>query len=67
MSECDGCRHYIYCSLRLASVVYVLNVGGYIGESTANEIAYAESLGKVVSYLEPILARRTTPSQSGGE
>ncbi len=53
--------------IRLASVVYVLNVGGYIGESTANEIAYAESLGKVVSYLEPILARRTTPSQSGGE
>lgn len=38
--------------IELASEIYVLNVGGYIGESTASEIAYAESLGKLVSYLE---------------
>jgi len=37
----------------LCTEVYVLNVAGYIGESTASEIAYAESLGKSVTYLEP--------------
>ena len=30
------------------------NVGGYIGESTRSEIAYAEKTGKKVNYLEPI-------------
>jgi len=37
----------------LADEVLVLNVGGYIGESTANEIAYAKRTGKPVRYLEP--------------
>lgn len=37
----------------LADEVLVLNVGGYIGESTRNEIAYAEQHGKPVSYVEP--------------
>lgn len=37
----------------LADEVLVLNVGGYIGESTAREIAYAERHGKPVRYLEP--------------
>jgi hypothetical protein len=32
--------------------VYVLNVGGYIGESTKSEIAYAQKIGKPVEYLE---------------
>lgn len=36
----------------LADSVIVLNVGGYIGESTAKEIAYAESKGKPITYLE---------------
>lgn len=38
----------------LADSVYVLNVGGYIGESTASEIAYATETGKPVEYLEPV-------------
>jgi hypothetical protein len=33
--------------------VMVLNVGGYIGESTRSEINYAISIGKPVEYLEP--------------
>lgn len=37
----------------LADEVLVLNVGGYVGESTAREIAHARSLGKVVRWLEP--------------
>ena len=28
------------------------NVGGYIGESTRREIAYAEKSGKKINYLE---------------
>ena len=30
----------------------VINVGGYIGESTKREIAYAKKTGKKVNYLE---------------
>lgn len=36
----------------LADEILVLNVGGYIGTSTARELAYAQSLGKRVRYLE---------------
>ncbi len=36
----------------LADSIYVINVGGYIGESTRSEIDYAESHGKKVIYLE---------------
>lgn len=34
--------------------VHVLNVGGYIGDSTRSEIKYAESIGKPIKYLENI-------------
>jgi hypothetical protein len=37
----------------LADYVLVLNVGGYIGESTRGEISYATTAGKPVRYLEP--------------
>lgn len=36
----------------LCDRVVVLNVGGYIGESTRSEINYALEIGKQVSYLE---------------
>ena len=36
----------------LADSVYVLNVGGYIGESTSSEIEYARTLDKPITYLE---------------
>lgn len=38
----------------LADEVLVLNVGGYIGESTRSEIEYAEKLGRPITYLEPV-------------
>ncbi len=34
--------------------IYVINVGGYIGESTRSEINYAIKNGKTVEYLEPL-------------
>lgn len=37
----------------LAHRVHVLNVGGYIGDSTRGEIAYAEAQGKPVTYMVP--------------
>ena len=36
----------------LANEILVLNVGGYVGESTASEIMYAISTGKTVRWLE---------------
>ncbi|WP_341719822.1 hypothetical protein QQG74_09045 [Micromonospora sp. FIMYZ51] len=36
----------------MADRVLVVNPNGYIGESTRNEIAYAERIGKRIGYLE---------------
>ena len=36
----------------MADAIYVINVGGYIGESTRSEIEYARRIGKDVRYLE---------------
>ena len=36
----------------MADEIFVINVGGYIGESTCSEIAYAESHGIGVRYLK---------------
>ena len=36
----------------LADEIFVINVGGYIGESTRREIEYAENSGKKINYLE---------------
>ena len=36
----------------LADEIYVINVGGYIGDSTRREIAYAEYKDKSITYLE---------------
>lgn len=35
----------------LSDEIFVINVGGYIGESTRREIAYAIKTGKKVNYL----------------
>jgi len=49
----------------LADEVLVLNVGGYIGDSTRREIAHAAEHGKPIRYVEPVgtVAR----SLAGGE
>lgn len=36
----------------LADEIFVINVGGYMGESTKREMTYAEETGKKVNYLE---------------
>ncbi len=37
----------------LADEVLILNVGGYIGESTRHELDYAYETGKIVRFWEP--------------
>ncbi len=39
--------------IEIADEVVILNVGGYIGESTRSEIEHAMALGKPITYLEP--------------
>ena len=36
----------------MADGIFVINVGGYIGDSTKSEIEYAKAHGKTVEYLE---------------
>ena len=38
----------------IADEIFVINVNGYIGESTKSEIEYAKSKGKKINYLEDI-------------
>lgn len=38
----------------MSNEIYVINCGGYIGESTKSEIEYAKANGKKISYLEDI-------------
>lgn len=39
----------------LADEIFVINVDGYIGESTRSEIEYAKQHGKHVNYMNPIM------------
>ena len=36
----------------MADEIFVINVGGYIGDSTRSEIGYAIEHGKKIRYLE---------------
>ena len=38
----------------LADRVLVVNPGGYVGESTSKEIAYAQATGKPISFTDPV-------------
>ena len=38
----------------MADEIFVINVGGYIGDSTISEIEYAVKNGKKVNYLEKV-------------
>jgi len=40
--------------IELCDAIYVMNIGGYVGEGTKNEIKYAKSLGKEIIYHEKL-------------
>ena len=39
----------------MSDEIFVINAGGYIGDSTRSEIEYAKMTGKAVRFLEPIV------------
>lgn len=43
-----------YKKIEISDAIYVVNVNGYIGESTKNEIEYARSLNKEILSLESL-------------
>ncbi len=55
-AEAEGvAAHFDELHLRkidMSDSIFILNVNGYIGESTQREIEYAERHNKPVSYLE---------------
>ena len=52
----------------MADEIFVIDVEGYIGASTAKEIEYATQMGKTVSYMSKTLSSRcATPPPSGVE
>lgn len=40
--------------IEICDAIYVMNIGGYIGEATRQEIEYAKKLGKEIIYHEEI-------------
>ncbi len=40
--------------IELADAIYVMNVDGYIGESTKSQINYAKKLKKEIVYYKPV-------------
>lgn len=38
----------------MSDEVLILNVDGYVGQSTERELKYAQSLGKTIRFLEPV-------------
>lgn len=48
----------------MADEVFIVNPGGYIGDSTKMEIEYAEKAGKPVSYLFPMKIDRKEEDQN---
>jgi hypothetical protein len=57
VAEAEGVKELIdelhKRKIDLCDEVFVVNLDGYIGESTRSEIDYAESIGKPIQYLEP--------------
>lgn len=47
----------------MADSIFVINVDGYIGESTRSEIAYAKAAGKQILYLEEMAEETTQESE----
>lgn len=59
----EQCDEHHRRKIDLADEILVLNIGGYIGESTRGEIEYAHATGKPVRYVmdEPALLLKILP------
>ena len=52
--EIDNIVNAHWKKIDISDAIYVVNVGGYIGNSTKNEIEYAKQHGKEVIYYEKV-------------
>lgn len=50
--EIQNIKNAHFKKIDLSDAIFVVNVGGYIGESTKREIEYAKKHGKEVLYYE---------------
>jgi len=48
----DGLDSLHKDKIAMSDLVYVINKGGYVGKSTASEIAYATKLGIPIEYMD---------------
>ena len=64
---CERLDELHWRKIDLSDEVMVLNVGGYIGESTQAEIEYAERVGKRVLFLEDRARAALNPGDADGE
>ncbi len=51
-TELQNIKKAHYKKIDISDAIFVVNVGGYIGKSVAEEIEYAKSLNKEIIYLE---------------
>ncbi len=51
--------------IEMADEILILNVGGYIGLSTCDELYYAKALNKPIRFLEPPVEEKHTPERQG--
>ncbi len=50
--EMENIKKAHFQKIDISDAIFVLNIGGYIGESTKNEIEYAKKLNKEIIYFE---------------
>ena len=50
--ELDNVVNAHWKKIDISDAIYVVNIGGYIGDSTKGEIEYAQNTGKEVIYHE---------------
>ena len=56
--EAAGIVRSHYRKIDLSDGIYVVNIGGYMGNSVKEEIAYAQKAGKEILYHEPVADRK---------
>lgn len=54
--------HVHFRKIDMAQVVLILNVGGYVGASTIQEILYAITKGKAIFSIEPFKSKALKPA-----
>lgn len=53
--DIENFRMLHFKKIDISDAVYVVNINGYIGEATKQEIEYAKSLQKEILSLEPLV------------